>query len=83
MKKGNTPKTAFANITVGLQLGITVAVFVYGGYRLDIYNNTSPVFLLIGASLGMGIGFYNLLKEMQGMKRKSTDQTEEKKDKWM
>lgn len=61
----NSGQVVFAHITIGLQLGITMFLFVYGGHRLDLFFNKSPLFLIIGTVLGMCIGFYHLLKDLQ------------------
>lgn len=86
MSKSNTTKAAFAHITIGIQLAITVLIFVYAGYRLDLYYNTTPIFLSIGTVLGMALGFYHLIKDLQSSSKKDAkDDDEEKKRKvrWM
>jgi F0F1-type ATP synthase assembly protein I len=73
----NSGQVVFAHITIGLQLGITMFIFVYGGHRLDLYFNKSPLFLIVGTVLGMCIGFYHLLKELHvGDKKKDKDADE-------
>lgn len=49
---------------IGIQLAITILVFLYGGFFLDQHFNSSPLFVVIGTVLGMGIGFYNLMKSL-------------------
>jgi len=78
-----------AHITVGLQLAITVLVFVFGGYKLDTYYHKSPLFVALGAFIGMGIGFYSLLKELNSISRREKEKKEssgdedKKRIKWM
>ena len=54
--------------TVGLELGFSVAIGVFGGYYLDRWLNTSPwltIFLLL---CGVAAGFkrvYQVLKELE------------------
>ncbi|MCL1864706.1 MAG: AtpZ/AtpI family protein [Spirochaetes bacterium] len=80
MKRNNSGRVILAHITIGLQLAITILLFVYGGYRLDLYYEKSPIFLLIGTALGMCLGFYHLMKELNNENDKSNiDQEEEKK----
>lgn len=84
-KKNNTSRVVFANITVGMQLAIIILVFVYGGYKLDLHFDKSPVFIGIGTVLGMVIGFYHLFKELADMnKREKEAQQSEKqvRKKW-
>ena len=65
MKKNeNSTRVIFANITIGLQLAITIFIFVYAGYRLDLYYGKSPLFLIAGTFTGMSVGFYHLYKEL-------------------
>jgi F0F1-type ATP synthase assembly protein I len=65
-------------------MGITVSIFVYAGYRLDLYLKKTPVFLSLGALLGMVIGFYHLMKELQRVNSVKPDsEPEKKRNKWM
>lgn len=69
--QNNTGKVVFAHITIGLQLAITMLVFVYGGYKLDLYFDKSPLCLAIGTVIGMILGFYHLLKELSPKNEKN------------
>ena len=84
MNKNSSGSPVFANITIGLQLAITILIFVYAGYRLDLYYQKSPIFLLIGTAVGMCLGFYHLLKELARINNKQNIDTEEekKRTKW-
>jgi len=77
--KKNSGQVVFANITIGLQLAITMLVFVYGGHRLDLYLDKSPLFLVIGTVLGMALGFYHLLKDLQVTEKKGDEVKDEEK----
>ena len=74
------------HITAGIQLGATIFVFMYIGYFFDSKYAKTPIFTVIGASLGMIIGFYLLLKSLLS---KKTDEQEpswkqsDDKDKWL
>jgi len=72
-------------ITVGLELGVTIFIFVYGGYRLDLHFDKSPLFLSVGAFLGMLIGFYNLIRVVQSIDKKKKAKKDKNDDivKWM
>jgi F0F1-type ATP synthase assembly protein I len=78
VNKKSSTRIVFAHITIGLQLAITIFAFVYAGYRLDLYFNKSPLFLAVCTALGMGIGFYHLLKDIQGTVKKEDKDNEEK-----
>ncbi len=80
----NTTKSIFAYSTLGIQLAFFMVLFVYGGYRLDNYFNTTPWLLVTGAFLGMGSGLYNLIKGMRQMKMSGKEKTGEKnKNNWL
>lgn len=86
MSKGNSSHNVFAHITIGLQLAITVLAFLIGGYKLDNYYDKSPIFVTLGAFIGMSLGFYHLLKELQGISKKEKLDDKEngkKRVKWM
>ena len=87
VNKENSGKVVFAHITIGLQLAITMLIFVYGGHRLDLYFDKSPLFLIAGTIIGMSLGFYHLLKDLQvdGKKDeypKKEDEQNKKRIKW-
>jgi F0F1-type ATP synthase assembly protein I len=72
----------FAHITIGIQLAITILIFVLAGNWLDTRFNKSPLFLVIGTALGMSIGFYHLLKDLQGEENKDKHLKKNKRIKW-
>ena len=87
MKK-KTSKTVFVNITIGFQLGITVAILTIGGHFADGKFDSSPLFLVLGAVVGLIIGFYHLIKELDALKKqeaKNKEDNEENRSKvrWM
>ena len=53
--------------TIGIQLAATILIFIYAGYKLDIHYDTSPLYIIIFAFLGLGLGFYNLIKSLKGI----------------
>ncbi len=85
MSKYKSSQTAFLYVTIGLQLAITVTAFVFGGYYLDNRFKSSPLYVTIGAVLGMILGFYHLIKQLKDIEeREKRRKTEEKKSsKWM
>jgi len=77
------------HITIGLQLAITILLFVYGGYYIDSRYDKSPVFTTIGAFLGMILGFYSFMREiqqeekMQKTDKEECNRKEKKRIRWM
>jgi len=77
----NTTRSVMAYSGIGLQLAGTILVFVYGGYRLDVYRSSSPVYLVAGAVLGLSIGFYSMIKELGALEKRLKGQAEEEEKK--
>ncbi|NMB64239.1 MAG: AtpZ/AtpI family protein [Spirochaetes bacterium] len=67
--KRDITRIILAYSTIGIQLAITILVFLYGGFLLDEHFNSSPVFVVIGTIIGMGAGFYNLMKSLSELDR--------------
>jgi len=80
LAKRRTSQVVAANITLGLQLAITILIFVYGGQYLDGRYDTSPIFLTIGAFTGMIFGFYYFIRQIQLEDHKQKKETEEPKE---
>lgn len=54
-----------ANYThVGITFAVTIVAFFFGGYWLDGKLDTKPILSIIGAFLGAGGGFYNLVRSL-------------------
>ncbi len=47
---------------LGMTLAVTVLAGLGGGYWLDRRLGTRPVFLLLGAALGVGAALYHFFK---------------------
>jgi F0F1-type ATP synthase assembly protein I len=71
--------------TVGMQLAIFLILFTYGGHRLDLKLDTSPLFVLLGSALGLGVGMYNLLKGLKEIDKylKTEEAPDVKRRKWL
>lgn len=73
-------KTAFTHITLGLELAAIMFIFVYGGYRLDLHFDKSPLFVAAGAAFGMAAGLYNLLRALKKIEANRAKKNNGKKD---
>jgi len=80
LAKRSAARQVFDYSSIGLQLAITLLIFVYGGYKLDIRYKTEPLFVVVGVVLGMGIGFYNLFKELSGIEKHEKENKENTED---
>ena len=92
MAKKNYSRLILAYSTIGIQLAAILLLFLFGGHWLDERYGSSPWFVLLGTLIGMGAGFYNLMKslsELDRMLKKSSEDDNgdqaEKNDrrKWM
>jgi F0F1-type ATP synthase assembly protein I len=83
LDKKKTSGSIFAYSTIGIQLAATVTAFVVGGYKLDEYFAKSPVFISIGAFLGMAIGFYHLIKQMKSIEQREKKEENKERKKWL
>lgn len=84
MNKNRKTNVVFAYSTIGIQLALTLLIFVYIGFKLDSYYNTSPLFVALSTIVGMIAGFYNLFRGIRGIeevekKNKKDNKTERKK----
>jgi F0F1-type ATP synthase assembly protein I len=52
---------------LGLEIAVTVTLFLYGGYRLDGWLETRPWLMLLGALLGMSVAFYNMFRRIAAL----------------
>ena len=75
MKKSNdnlykTYKEIGPYLGLGFQLAATVLIFLFIGDWLDKKYNSSPIFTLIFAILGISIGLYSVIKTIIGLEQK-------------
>ena len=90
MSKKKTHWTAlvrYANLAFSFGITMIASLFLglYGGLWVDRRFGTSPIFLLLGVFLGVGIGFYSLWGELAGLidkksKKKPDQENDEQKE---
>jgi F0F1-type ATP synthase assembly protein I len=51
-------------LAMGLRFAGAILVFLFGGFFLDRWLHTTPVFLLSGTFLGAGLGFLSVYREL-------------------
>ena len=49
--------------SIAFQTGIVIGMFTWGGFELDKWLETSPIFLAVGLLLGLVIGVYLSIKD--------------------
>lgn len=72
-KDQKNPKKQLKNVAVlmgiGLQMGVTIYLFVLLGKWLDTtYNNDDKLYIIIMTLLGVGISLYAVLKQVNRIK---------------
>ena len=72
-KDQKNPKKQLKNVAVlmgiGLQMGVTIYLFVLLGKWLDTtYNNGDKLYIIIMTLLGVGISLYAVLKQVKRIK---------------
>lgn len=66
----NGLRDAAPYLTFGIQLAATMVVYVMGGYFVDRWLETEPVFLIIGSVLGMVAFFVQVVRLSKRLSRK-------------
>lgn len=61
---------------LGLQLALTVVIFWFIGRLIDEHYGTSPLWMVVGAVLGIVVGMYNFIKAVIELGKKKRKQDE-------
>jgi len=56
---------------IGLQFGMTIVVFVFGGVWLDEHLHTSPWLVIVCTFAGAFGGFYSIYRRVMAQQRQS------------
>lgn len=72
---------SWRNVTAYTHLGLTLAVMVlvcfFLGYWLDGKLGTTPLLAIIGAFVGAGGGFFNLVRTLTNLQKRSEKEKDE------
>lgn len=58
----------------GLTWALSTALFLYLGYLVDGWLGTLPLFLILGAFVGAGAGFYSMYRQLVIEPRRRRDE---------
>ena len=61
---------------LGLQLAITVVIFWFIGKLIDDHYGTAPLWMIVGATLGIIVGMYNFIKAVLELLKRKEKHTE-------
>ena len=54
---------------LGFEIAVPVVLFMFAGYKADGWLETEPWLFVVGALLGVTIGFYSFFKRVQRYSR--------------
>ena len=64
-KPAGPPRSPYALFGLGFEIAAPVVLLMYAGYRLDLWLGSEPWLTLLGALLGVVIGFANLFRRVR------------------
>ncbi len=61
---------------LGLQLAVTVVLFWFIGKMIDEHYGTQPLWMIVGAMVGIVVGMYNFIKSVVELGKKKEKKNE-------
>jgi F0F1-type ATP synthase assembly protein I len=58
-------------LNLGLQMAMTIVLFVFGGWWLDKHFDTSPLWTLILTAVGIFGAFYSFIRKVINIEKKN------------
>ena len=59
---GGPPRSPYQYLSLGFEMIVPVVLFMFAGYMLDGWLGSGPWLFLVGALVGIAVGFYNLFR---------------------
>ncbi|MCR4965703.1 MAG: AtpZ/AtpI family protein [Bacteroidales bacterium] len=75
-KKGKALRKYAFYSNMAITMGVLIALGVFGGRKLDIWLDKSPLFTIIGSLLGVFIAMYLMIKDV--IRISNSDKNEQK-----
>jgi ATP synthase protein I len=66
---------------VATQFGVALLLFGYGGYRIDAAYGWTPWGLLTGILTGMGLGLWNMIRQLDRIEKSQNIEESKRQDK--
>ena len=64
-RESNNPLQNYARYTsIGIQMFVIIFLGVFGGYKLDQYIGTAPLFVIIFSFAGVTLAIYYAIKDL-------------------
>lgn len=64
-QENNNPLRNYAHYTsIGVQMLVIIILGVFGGYKLDQYLGTAPVFVVLLSIAGVALAIYHAVKDL-------------------
>jgi len=70
---GEAYRAASPYLSLGIQFVVIILICLFAGKWADDYFEMSPLFMLVGAGVGVLAGFYHFFKAVLGWGNKSKD----------
>jgi len=64
---GKKKRSAYTGAQAGIEFSLSILVGGYGGYLLDDYLQTTPIFLILFFFLGVAAGFMSLFRASKNL----------------
>lgn len=75
--QSNSPKNLLIYLDLGFRFALTIVVCFFGGYWLDKKLSTLPLFLILGALVGLAGGFLTVYRAVFPTNSKKDQQSNE------
>lgn len=85
MKKNKSYKDIYGNLTgrtlnLGLMVGVSIAICIFLGYKVDEIYNCTPKGIIGGAIFGIVAGLVNMFEHLQKINKTLNSENEKRKE---
>jgi F0F1-type ATP synthase assembly protein I len=70
--RDNSPLRNYARYTsIGIQMGVIIFLGVFGGFKLDQWTGTTPLFIILLSFAGVTLAIYHAIKDFLKINNKN------------